>query len=66
MDIQIKFELNEVNAVLKVLAKEPYEFSEPLISKIKKQATDQIAEANKPKVTKATTEFDPPPADNPT
>ena len=66
MDIQIKFELNEINAVLKVLAKEPYEFSEPLISKIKKQATEQIAEANKPKVPAATTEFDPPPSNDPT
>lgn len=49
MDIQIKLELSEINSILRILAKEPYEFSEPFITKIKKQATEQLAEANKPK-----------------
>lgn len=43
MNIKLDLDLNEVNAILQVLAKAPYEVAEPLISKIRSQAQPQVA-----------------------
>ena len=42
MNINLELDLNEVNAVLQVLAKAPYEVAEPLITKIRNQAQPQV------------------------
>lgn len=43
MNITLELDLNEVNAILQVLAKAPYEVAEPLITKIRTQAQPQVA-----------------------
>jgi hypothetical protein len=44
MEITLKFDLNEVNALLGILAETPlpYKVSEPLIRKIREQASPQV------------------------
>jgi 16S rRNA A1518/A1519 N6-dimethyltransferase RsmA/KsgA/DIM1 with predicted DNA glycosylase/AP lyase activity len=42
MEITLKFDVNEVNTILAVLAEAPYKVSEPLINKIKEQAEPQV------------------------
>lgn len=43
MEIKLDLDLTEVNAILQVLAKAPYEVAEPLITKIRNQAQPQVA-----------------------
>jgi hypothetical protein len=47
MEITLKFDLNEVNALLGILAETPlpYKVSEPLITKIRTQAAPQVQTA---------------------
>lgn len=40
--IQLDLSLEEVNGILSVLGKAPYEFSQPIIDKIKQQALPQV------------------------
>jgi len=47
MEIKLSLELNEVNGIIQLLAESPYKVSEPLITKIRKQAIPQV---NQPKV----------------
>jgi len=45
MKINLTLDLNEVNTLLNVLAKAPYELAEPLIKKISNQAQQQLADS---------------------
>lgn len=40
--INLELSLEEVNGILSVLGKAPYEFSQPIIDKIKQQAIPQV------------------------
>ena len=40
--INLELSLEEVNSILSVLGKAPYEFSQPIIDKIKQQAIPQV------------------------
>jgi hypothetical protein len=40
--IELELSLEEVNGILSVLGKAPYEFSQPIIDKIKQQAIPQV------------------------
>ena len=42
MTIKLELTVDEVNAVLSLIAKAPYETAEPLISKIRAQALPQV------------------------
>ena len=43
--IKLEFTIEEVNGILMGLSKLPYEFSAPLIEKLKQQANPQVAPA---------------------
>ena len=43
--IKLELSLEEVNAILSALGKAPYEFSQPVIDKIKQQAIPQVQTA---------------------
>jgi hypothetical protein len=40
--IKLELSLEEVNAILSALGKAPYEFSQPVVDKIKQQAIPQV------------------------
>jgi hypothetical protein len=40
--IKLELSIEEVNAILSVLGKAPYEFAQPLVDKIKQQAIPQV------------------------
>jgi hypothetical protein len=40
--IKLELSIEEVNAILSVLGKAPYEFAQPLIDKIKQQGIPQV------------------------
>jgi hypothetical protein len=42
MEITLNFDLNEVNMLLQVLADAPFKIAEPLITKIRTQASEQV------------------------
>jgi len=42
MEINLKLTVDEVNVVLQVLSKAPYDISSPLIDKIRTQGLDQV------------------------
>ena len=43
MEIKLTLTLDETNAVINALSKLPYEFSAPVIDKVKAQAIPQVA-----------------------
>jgi hypothetical protein len=40
--IKLELSIEEVNAILSVLGKAPYEFAQPLVDKIKQQGIPQV------------------------
>ena len=44
MIIKIELDVNEINTILQVLAKAPYDVAAPLIEKIRTQGQSQITE----------------------
>lgn len=49
--MKLELDVNEINMILKVLSKHPFEEVYTLISKIKKQGDEQIAESQKEETT---------------
>ena len=48
MEIKLNLTLDEPNAVITALAKRPYEYSAPVIEKVKAQATPQVIAQQSP------------------
>ena len=51
--IKLELSIEEVNGILAALGKTPYEFSQPIIDKIKQQAVPQVQEQPAPVETAA-------------